>query len=63
MDAIDKKVYNELTTSGCSFVEAKKQAPSAAKAKFERDYLEPLKQVKHQPACIVQLRGVLFLLP
>jgi len=61
MDAIDTKVFNELKTSGLSFSEAKKQTPSTAKAKFEKDYLEPLENVNHKPACIVQLRGVLFL--
>ena len=61
MDAIDSKVFNELKAGGLSFPEAKKQVPLAAKAKFEEDYLKPLKKVKHPPAYIVQLRGALFL--
>jgi len=62
MDAIDKKIFNKLTmTDGVPFSVAKKQVPSAAKAKFEMDFLEPLKKVKHGPAQIVKLRGGLFL--
>lgn len=61
MDAIDKKMFNKLVNDGVAFPDAKKQAPSAAKAKFQSDFLEPLQKVRYKPAQIVQLRGTLFL--
>lgn len=62
MDAIDDKIFNKLTmTDGVPFLAAMKQVPSAAKTKFEMDFLEPLKKVKYRPARIVKLRGALFL--
>jgi hypothetical protein len=59
MDALDERVYNELLEEeDISFDEAERVVPSRAKAKFEQDYLEPLKMVVHPPGCTVQLRGM-----
>jgi hypothetical protein len=60
MDAIDTKVFSELKKAGHSFKEAKDRTPSAARTKFEQEFLKPLKAVEHKPAQIVQLRSKPF---
>jgi hypothetical protein len=60
MDAIDTKVFNELKEAGHSFKEAKGLTPSAARTKFEQDFLEPLEAVEQKPARIVELRSTPF---
>jgi len=60
MDALDKRAFNQLLAKGVPFVEARSEAPSLAKDKFEQSYLRPLKDVKNKPAYIVGLRGMLF---
>jgi hypothetical protein len=57
MDALDKKVFSEQLNNGTPFSEARSKVPTLAKAKFEQDYLEPLKEVFHPPGKIVELRG------
>ncbi|KAF8814006.1 era-like GTP-binding protein [Phlegmacium glaucopus] len=56
MDALDKKVFSEQLNKKIPPREARKNVPSLARAKFERDYLAPLKKVSHQPKNIVELR-------
>ena len=58
MDALDDKAYNELVNNGVSWEEAEEKVSSVAQDIFERMYLRPLKQVKHQPRAIVRLRGM-----
>ena len=62
MDALDKRAFNQLLAKGVPFAEARSEAPSLAKDKFEQSYLRPLKDVKpeNEPTYIVQLRGMLF---
>jgi hypothetical protein len=60
MDALEKKAFSDQLNKGVNLREAKKQAPSLARAAFERDYLEPLKKVSHQPKNTVELRGKFY---
>jgi hypothetical protein len=57
MDALDKKVFSKELNNGTPFSEAKSKVPALAKAKFEKDYLEPLKKASHPPRKTVELRG------
>jgi hypothetical protein len=61
MDALDKKVFSKELNNGTPFSEAKSMVPALAKAKFEQDYLEPLKKVSHPPRKTVKLRGNVFI--
>ena len=60
MDALDERAFNQLLNEGASFEDADSKAPSLAEHIFEQSYLQPLEEVKHKPADIVQLRGMLF---
>src|SRR6267154_1074622 len=62
MDALDRNAFNKLKCGDkkLSSMEARSKAPSLARDIFEQSYLRPLKDVKNEPACIVQLRGMLF---
>ena len=60
MDALDSRAFNQLLNEGLPAKVARSKAPSLAKDKFRRSYLRPLEDVKNKPACIIQLRGMLF---
>jgi hypothetical protein len=55
MDALDKKAFSELLKAGKPFKDAKREAPFAAKVKFEQEYLNQLPVAHRKHA--VQLRG------
>ena len=61
MDALDDKAYNELLNNGASWEEAEEKVASVAQDIFERKYLRPLEQVKHQPRAVVKLRSMSLL--
>ena len=58
MDGLHSRAFNELMLDDVPFAEAKKQAPTRAQAIFENNYLQRLKEVKHKPRFVVQLRGM-----
>ena len=61
MDALDDKAYNELLNNGASWEEAEEKVASVAQDIFERKYLRPLEQVKHQPRAVVKFRSMSLL--
>jgi len=58
MDALDEVARNELMNEEVPFSKLKEQVPIRAKAIFEKNYLQRLKEVKHLPHGVIQLRDM-----
>ena len=62
MDALNEVARNELMIEEVPFSKLEEQVPIRAKAIFEKKYLQRLKEVKHLPHGVIQLRGMSLLI-